>query len=138
MKQTKRIISITATVLALILLLPTALSAALPPTVSPMYENVLSVSCDIKFDSTPNTLAAHITGKPGCTINATLTLYLVILGRNEVVQESYNYTATSVLSVSEVYENFMAGSIYKLQLSATVTYNGVSETVTDEVTAMSP
>lgn len=138
MKKIKHFSKIIALSLLLALLLPTVIGAALPPTVSPQYTNVYDASCEFIFDQDFWGISCRIIGMPKCTITATLTLYLVMSGGNEVAQVSYNYTATSLLSVMEAYDNFYAGFIYKLKLDAIVVCNGIRETITEEVTMVSP
>ncbi len=129
MKITKRILTILSALLSIVILLPQAALAALPPedTVSPMYQHLDEPICDIDFSSNGTAYAeGRVKGDATVTrITANIMVYKVTSSGNRIVA-SFNANGTNRIDMYEPFE-YESGCTYRIYFSGTVTYSGGTE-----------
>lgn len=117
----KKILSFSACLLSVILLLTNIAFAAMPPTVEPMYDNADRVSASINISSTGcATCAGTIVLHGGVKANVTLTLQKSkngTTGWGDV--KSWTDSGSYSLSINEDYY-VMSGYYYRVKLVAKI------------------
>jgi hypothetical protein len=118
-------------ILVLSMLLPMAVSAALPPSMEIQWKNTQSLTCEIIILGNLGTVNASIIGCPGSTIEAEATLYKIVNGISTTI---YTETVqTTTFPVARFVHEFEveSGVSYYLILWGMVSKNGVDEEICD-------
>lgn len=116
--------------LVMVLLLPTAVSAALPPSSEIQWDNTAVVTCEVIITGNSATASASITGKAGTTVRAWATLYEIIDGTGSIIY--YEETPeNNQLPIASFLYSFTpkSGATYYLVMDGVVSQNGVDETI---------
>ena len=131
----------TAIILVLCILassLALTVSAAVPEPVIPRWDNSSGATAYLSFNGNVGTVEAYIVGATGVTnIDATVTLYYKTSAGEwiEIAKDwDYNVNQDS-LSISETFIG-IRGREHKIVVDATLTKNGVTETVSDSAIAL--
>ena len=120
--------------------MPTVTLAAVPEQISPMWTNTMAMTADLTFDGARGNVVVTITGHSGVNnIVASIKLYYKNL--NGVWTElNFNWNYDIDDQIFAVHETFVAtrGYEYKVDIVATLTKNGVEETITKTITGTCP
>ena len=108
------------------------LASLLCVCVSARYINVTAIKCDLSFSGRVATCSGNITALSGSTIDATLTLYRKNGSNWDYVTSWTKYSAMPVLNFSNEKYTVPSAGTYKVVITATVTRNGVAESVSNE------
>lgn len=125
-------IRIVLAILVVVLLLPTTVSAALPPSVEIQWENTAVVTCEVIIIGNIGVVDASITGNDGTTVRAWATLYEIIDGSGSIIYYEETPENNPYPFASFGYEfTPKSGATYYLVLDGVVSKNGVDETIYD-------
>lgn len=116
--------------LVMVLLLPTTVSAALPPSSEIQWDNTAVVTCEVIITGNSATASASITGKAGSTVRAWATLYEIIDGSGSIIY--YEQTPeNNQLPIASFLYSFtpVSGATYYLVMGGVVSKNGVDESI---------
>jgi hypothetical protein len=120
--------------LAAILVFTAAPITQASAAVTPLWINTSTVSTAILFSGTDATCQVSINALSGSTIEADIYLYKQNANGTYSLEESWlDETSASIFFFSEPY-TVISGKTYKLSVTAVVTRNGTSETVSSSVT----
>ena len=120
--------------------MPTVALAAVPEQISPMWLNTRSMTADLSFDGARGNVVVTISGESGVTnIIASIKLYYKNLngGWTEL---NFNWDYDVDDQFFAMHETFVAtrGYEYKVDIEATLTRNGIEETITKTITGTCP
>lgn len=100
----------------------------------PRYSDNCTITLGLTYSSSGASCYAKIKGSAGTTGISNCTLSLEDSSGNVVKSWTNLSVSGSILSVSKTTSSVVKGETYTLSITATVTRNGTSETVSDSIT----
>lgn len=135
----KRMISVVIALVMLLAAIPfVTVSASTNDMVTPFYTNTSSITASLSFSGTTAQCYSTVTGLSGTTqITATMYLYQVNSDGTLSLLNSWNASSSGTLLTVSGTNVVTSGSTYRLLITANVTRNGTTESVSnfDERTA---
>lgn len=136
----KRIVLILVACIMVISALPLTTFAAVADPITPMFDNTNTFNANLSFNGSTGNVTMTIMGKSGVSnITAEIKLYYKnSTGSWIEIDKGWDYNVNQMyLTVIESFSG-VAGREYKIEVSATLTKNGVAENISTTSTARCP
>ncbi len=136
----KRVLSLMMALFCIVILIAMPIHAAMPPQVTPLWDNLDSMVVDMAFVGTTGTAAANATSQSGCNyMEGRITLYRYDEDIEDWVymDEWYATSTTTTVCVDGDFEG-VHGTTYKAVFEATAYRNYVGESHTSECIRLFP